>query len=106
MTEPTIRAAPPLTGKQRRYLRSLGHHLEPVVLVGKGAVTPGVVQALDAALTTHELIKVRLGEHAGDDRHALAEELAAASGAELAGVTGRTVLLYRPRPEEPTIVLP
>jgi RNA-binding protein len=95
-----------LTGKQRRYLRSLGHHLDPVVQVGKDGITPGLVGALDAALATHELIKVRLGEHAGDDRHALAAEVAAAAGAELAGVTGRTLLLYRSRPEEPTIVLP
>ena len=95
-----------LSGKQRRYLRGLGHHLDAVVQVGKDGLTEGLVGATDAALEQHELIKVRLGESAPGDRHEVASELAAATSAELVQVLGRTLLLYRRRAEEPAIVLP
>ena len=95
-----------LNGKQRRYLRGLGHHLDPVVLVGKDGLTEGLFAALGQALGLHELIKVRLGESAGSDRRAIAEALAESSGAELVQVLGRTLLLYKRRAEEPSIELP
>ena len=94
-----------LTGKQRRQLRALGHHLEPVVQVGKEGATAGVVVALEAALRDHELVKVRLGESAPGDRHDLAAALAAVCGSELVQVLGRTVLLYRRHPADPQIEL-
>lgn len=94
-----------LTGKQRRYLRSLGHHLDPVIHVGKEGVSEGLIGAADVALEQHELIKIKLGESAGD-RHEMAAALAEACSAELAGVLGRTALLYRRRKEEPAIRLP
>src|SRR5581483_10026098 len=94
-----------LTGKQGRHLRSLGHHLDPVVVVGKEAVSPSLVKAMKEALAQHELVKVKLLESAGD-RHALAEELAKAAGGELAGVLGRTALIYKRHPKEPKIKLP
>lgn len=97
---------PPLRGKQRRYLRGLGHHLDPIVQVGKEGISDGLAGATEAALEQHELIKVRFGESAGDDRHGMAEALAARTRSELVQVLGRTALLYRPRPEEPTITLP
>lgn len=97
---------PVLTGKQRRFLRGLGHHLEPVVQVGKEGISEGLVGALDVALDTHELIKIKLGESAGSDRRALAEALAEAGGAELVQVLGRTVLVYRRRKKDPAIELP
>jgi RNA-binding protein len=28
-----------LTGKQKRYLRGVGHHLNPVIIIGKGEIT-------------------------------------------------------------------
>jgi RNA-binding protein len=95
-----------LNGKQRRFLRGLGHHLEPVVQVGKDGISEGLVAALDTALHTHELIKVKLGEAAGADRRAIGAALAESGVAELVQVLGRTVLLYRRRPEEPAIQLP
>ena len=95
-----------LSGKQRRYLRGLGHHLDPVVHVGKEGLSEGLLGALDAALLTHELIKVRIAESVGDDRHSVAQALAEATSAELAQVLGRTFLLYRRRAEEPAIQLP
>lgn len=95
-----------LTGKQRRHLRALAHPLKPLVQVGKGGIDDGLVAAVDQALADHELIKVKVGENAGADRHEIADQLAQKTKSEVAQVLGNTVLLYRADPEEPTIKLP
>lgn len=95
-----------LTGKAARYLRGLGHHLEPVVHIGKEGLTDGVVDATRDALFTHELVKVKLLAEAPVDRKAVGEELAERAGAALAQTLGRTLLLYKRHPHKPTIVLP
>jgi RNA-binding protein len=95
-----------LTGKQRRYLRGLGHDLDPVVQIGKQGLTDAAVAALDDALAQHELVKVRIGTECPEDRHELAERLGPAVKGEVAQVLGRTVLVYRRRPKEPKIRLP
>lgn len=86
-----------LSGKQRRTLRALGHHLEVVVQVGQQGVTPGVLAAVEQALFDHELIKVRVPE--GPERREVAGRLAQEAGAELAQVLGRTALLFKKREE-------
>lgn len=95
-----------LTGKQSRHLRGLGHHLEALVHIGKDGVTDGVAGAVDAALTTHELVKVRLNPEATADRDESAAAIAKAVNADVAQVLGRTILLYRRHPSEPKINLP
>jgi RNA-binding protein len=95
----------PLTGKQRRALRALGHHLKAVLQIGHAGVTPGLLAALEQALHDHELVKVRLLETSPEPRADVAVALAAASGSEVAQVLGRTVLLYKPRAEDPKIRL-
>lgn len=95
-----------LTGKQRRHLRALAHDLKPVVQVGKDGIDDGLVAAVDQALVDHELIKVKVGENAGMDRHDVAADLAAKTKSEVAQVLGNIVLLYRAHPDEPEIQLP
>ena len=95
-----------LSGKQRRYLRGLGHALRPIVQVGRGGIDDGLVAAIDQALADHELVKLKIGEGADLDRHEAAEDLAARTKSEVAQVLGNTVLLYRAHPDDPTIVLP
>ncbi len=95
-----------LTGKQRRHLRALAHALDPIVQVGKGGLDEGLIAAVDRALADHELVKVKVGEGAGLDRHEAAEALAAKTKSEVAQVIGNIVLLYRPDPEDPQITLP
>jgi RNA-binding protein len=95
-----------LTGKQRRHLRALGHHLDPVVQVGHGGINEAVVREADAQLEVHELIKVKIGESSPQARHEAAELLAGQTGAQIAQVLGRTALLYRRRKDYPQIVLP
>ncbi len=94
-----------LTGKQARYLRGLGHHLKPVVFIGKEEVNEAVLAAVEEALNTHELIKVKLQDGCLSDRKEVAGELAERSAAAIAQILGRTILLYRPSKEQ-KILLP
>lgn len=96
----------PLTGKQRRALRALGHHLDPVVALGKEGLTDALVAAVEQALLDHELIKLKVGESSPVDRHEAAEALAEKTGAEVAQVLGRTFLLFRRNPEDPKVEVP
>ena len=95
-----------LKGRDRRLLRGLGHGLEPTVSVGKEGIAPAVVAAADEAFAHHELVKVRLERSCPLERRAAAQQLAAATAAELVQVLGRTVLLFRRDPEQPRIQLP
>lgn len=95
-----------LNGKQRRALRALGHHLEPVVMLGKDGITEQLINAVDQALEDHELIKIKVGESSPIDRHEAAEALSAATRSAVAQVLGRTLLLFRRRAEEPEIAIP
>jgi len=87
-----------LTGKQRKHLRGLAHALKPVVLIGMKGVTPEQVKALDAALLTHELIKVKFLDHK-EEKKELTAELTAATRSELAGIIGNIAILYRAHPD-------
>jgi RNA-binding protein len=95
-----------LTGKQRRHLRALGHGLTPVVHIGKDGLTEAVARAVAQALADHELIKVKLGPNTELERDAAAEQLADMTESEVAQILGKTILLYRARDDNPTIVLP
>ncbi len=95
-----------LSGKAARYLRGLGHHLEPIIQIGKDGITDGVVTATKAALLAHELVKVRILTEAPVERKEAGEELAERAGAALAQTLGRTLLLYKRHPHKPKIELP
>lgn len=77
-----------------------------MVQVGKSGIDDGLVAAVDRALADHELVKIKVGEAAGLDRHAAADAIAARTRSDVAQVLGNTVLLYRANPEEPEIELP
>lgn len=94
-----------LKGKQARYLRGLGHHLKPVVMVGKDEINETVIAATEEALTAHELIKIKLQEGCLTDRKDVATELATATNSAIAQLLGGTILLYRPSKEQ-KITLP
>ncbi len=95
-----------LSGKQRRYLRALAHELHPLVHIGKSGIDDGLVAAVDRALLDHELIKVKLGDAAGLDRHDAADSLAVRTHSDVAQVLGNIVVLYRAHPDEAKIKLP
>lgn len=95
-----------LTGKQKRYLRSMAHHLSPIFQVGKGGVNEHLITHINEAIETRELIKISILQNNTDDKHEVAEALALGSQSELVQLIGHTVVLYKESKEHKTIILP
>ena len=95
-----------LTGKQKGYLRSLGHAMEPTLMLGKGGITDSICTQAAEALEANELIKGRVLSNLMESSNAVAEELAERVGADLVQVVGRNFLLYRASQKKPLIILP
>ena len=74
--------------------------------VGKARVTAEVAAETDRSLEAHELIKIRLDVEGGDERRALADDLATRTHATVIASIGKIAVLYRPRDEKPKIRLP
>ncbi|MFT4979381.1 MAG: RNA-binding protein [Myxococcota bacterium] len=95
-----------LTGRQKRHLRSLAHHLKPVVIIGADRVTPGVVGKVEQELVAHELIKIRITDGDKNDVAEAVTVLCEQTRAALVQTIGHTLVLYRPDPQEPGIRFP
>ncbi|WP_028987153.1 ribosome assembly RNA-binding protein YhbY [Thermicanus aegyptius] len=95
-----------LTGKQKSYLRSLAHPIDPIFQVGKGGVNENLLMQLRDALEARELIKVSLLNNFSGKKEEAAEQLVKGTGAELVQLIGRTVVLYKESREKRRIELP
>lgn len=87
-----------MTSQQRKHLRGLAHHLDPVVMIGKQGVTDGIIAATIKALDAHELIKVRFLDFK-EEKKDLTAQLAEATSCEIAGIIGHVAILYKEHPD-------
>lgn len=95
-----------LSPSQRRYLRSLAHDLNPVILLGAKGATEAVLKELDLALSHHELVKVKLSGGDKDERQQQIDFLTDGTGAENVQQIGHIVVLFRRNEDEPKLALP
>lgn len=95
-----------LTGKQKRYLRSLAHHLDPVFQVGKGGVNEHLIRHIEEAIEKRELMKISVLNNCDEEPKDIAVQLAEQSGSELVQVIGKTIVLYKESQDNKTIELP
>ena len=90
---------------QIRFLRSLAHDLNPVVMVGQKGMSDGVRVELDEALSRHELVKIRVIAEEREDRDEIIKALARDTRSELIQKVGHTATFYR-RAQKAKIALP
>ena len=95
-----------LTGKQKRYLRSKAHHLDPIFQVGKGGVNENMVKQVAEALEARELFKLSVLQNCEEDKNVVAEQLAKGTGADIVQIIGNTIVLYKESVEKKQITLP
>jgi len=98
-----------MKGFQRRYLRGVAHGLKPVVIIGQKGCTDKLLAAINEALNTHELIKIKFidfKEKAAKEK--IIGSLEQKAFCEMVGGIGHIAILYRrhPDPEKRKITLP
>ena len=87
----------------------MAHKLQPVVYVGQKGVTDAVIDSLEDALSTHELVKVRFVENKEKNtKKMISTELEKRTGSRLVGLIGHVAILFRPHPDpdKRKIILP
>ncbi|MDR2832355.1 MAG: ribosome assembly RNA-binding protein YhbY [Streptococcaceae bacterium] len=89
-----------LRGKQKRYLRSKAHHLDPILQVGKNGLNDELKTAIRRALDARELIKINLLQNTDEDTQDVAEVLEEQLNLEIVQIIGRTIILYKPSTKE------
>lgn len=94
-----------LTARQKKYLRGLSHHLQPVVIVSDKGLTENVMAEIETALDHHELVKIKLRSDR-ETRAAWSSEIQSSRDAILVHSIGQVACFYRPNPEKAVIKIP
>lgn len=94
-----------LTSKQRAYLRSLATNESAIMQIGKGGLSENLLKTVADALEARELIKLSVLENCEYTPRESADELAEAVGADVVGVIGRKIILYKESKERKKIEL-
>lgn len=94
-----------LTAAQTRYLRSLGHSLKPVVMVGAQGLTDNVIAEIDQTIAHHELIKIRISVGDRELRDQIVASICEQVRATLIQRIGNMAIIFRRNANQPKIDL-
>lgn len=94
-----------LTGKQKRFLRSEAHHLQPIFQIGKSGLTDAVITQIEEALEAKELIKVNILQNCDEDKNEIAAALEQRQ-IEVVQIIGNILILYKESVDKKRIILP
>ena len=95
-----------MTSKQRAYLKSLAMKIDPIFNIGKGSLSPELVEGVRNALEARELVKVGVLQNCMDDPKELAEVLAERTRPQVVQVIGKKIVLYKESKKNKRIELP
>lgn len=97
-----------MTSKQRAYLKSIAGTMDSIFQVGKGSITPEIVEAISEALEKRELIKISVLKNCADEPKDLAQIISERTRSQIVQVIGRKIVLYKqnPKKEKQKILLP
>ncbi len=85
-----------LTLARKRELKALSHSLHPVVMIGKSGLSDSVIDELNRALDSHELIKIKAQIDDRLVRDALLEEICNKLDSASVQHIGKIFVIYRP----------
>lgn len=84
-----------LTNSRKKFLRTLGHQLKPIITIADKGVTDNIHLELERALDDHELIKLKINIDDPRYRKQLAAEICDQHNAALIQSIGKVALILR-----------
>jgi RNA-binding protein len=90
-----------MTSKERAFLRSAAHNMDPIFSVGKSGVTPELTLAVEEALEARELIKISVLKNCMDLPADIANILAERTHSQVIQIMGKKITLFKKSQENP-----
>jgi RNA-binding protein len=90
-----------LNNFQKHLLRSLAHAKKPVVIIGSNGLTPSVLKEIDAALSYHELIKIKVNAETRQVRAEIVRQICELLDTEMVQQVGHIAILFRRNDQKP-----
>jgi len=84
-----------LTGKQKRYLRSLAVNEKAIFQVGKDGLSENLYKSVNEALKARELVKISILKTCETSLDEIKTILPSSTNSELVQVIGKTIVLYK-----------
>jgi len=90
-----------LTSAQTKRLRAEGHRLKlkPVVIIGQKGFSDNLHNEIDAALSHHELIKMKIPALDKSTKRELGQKICSQHNAQLVQSIGNVIVIYRCNPD-------
>ncbi|MCG7338570.1 ribosome assembly RNA-binding protein YhbY [Staphylococcus sp. ACRSN] len=95
-----------LTGKQKRFLRSKAHNVDPTFQIGKSGISDNMITQINDTLENRELIKIHVLQNNFEDKNDLAQSLSDATKSDIVQVIGSMIVLYKESKDNKQIQLP
>ncbi len=95
-----------MNSRQRAYLRSLASKENAIFQIGKGSLSPEIVEAVRECFSTRELVKISVLNNCAENPKEMAIVLAERTGSELVSVIGKKIVLYKENKDNKKIELP
>lgn len=84
-----------LTGKQKRYLRSLAVNEKSLFQIGKDGLSDNLINSLNEALKARELVKLNVLKTCEDDIKDISLNIVNECSCQLVQIIGKTIVIYR-----------
>jgi len=94
-----------LTTSQKKYLRGIGHNINPMIIIGANGVTESLMKELESTLEHHEILKIKMASADRDDRKQIINYILEQTGALLVQSIGKICVIYR-QSDETELPLP
>ena len=83
-----------MTGKQKRYLRSLAVNIKPIVQIGKSGLSNEILTSIRNAADARELIKVNILQNSDEVATDVAEAIEE-MGLDVVQIIGRNLIVFK-----------
>lgn len=89
-----------LNNAQKKFLKGIAHHINPMLTIGSNGVTESVMAELESTLAHHELLKIKIAIGDRDERKQIVEYIIEQSGALLVQTIGKTCVIFRQKEQD------
>ena len=95
-----------MTSKERAYLRGLANNIDAIFQIGKSGVSDVLLEQLNNAIESREIIKISVLETAPGNVKDLANEVANGTNSIVVQTVGNKITLFRQKKKDSKIVFP